>query len=93
MFFLWNAVLSGFISLVFFPVLVSVEIIAFFDWMPLYQAVAPFMLGFINRAIVLGTLTAEKRRLNYAPSAVGKLSPQPAMKPNQNDIDDDKAKE
>ena len=83
MFFVWNAVLAGFIGLVFFPTLVAVDIIRFINWKPIYQAVAPFLFGFINRAVVLGTLRVEKNKLGYAPSEVGDFLSQPVMKPTE----------
>ncbi|MPM36808.1 hypothetical protein SDC9_83411 [bioreactor metagenome] len=85
MFLVWNSVFAGFIGLVFLPALVTFEIMSFRNWLPIYQSIAPFVFGLLNRAIVLGTLKAEKNRLHYAPSAIGSLSPQPAMKPTEND--------
>lgn len=76
-----NSTLAAFIGLIFFPALVSFEIITFRNWLPVYQAVAPFVLGLLNRAIVLGTLNAERMRLNYEPSSIGSLLPAPAIKP------------
>lgn len=80
-FLLWDAAFAAFIGLVFFPTLVATEIIFYGNWLPIYQAAAPFLFGILNRAIVLGTLQAEKRRLGYAPSALGVMLPRPAMKP------------
>jgi hypothetical protein len=49
MFLVWNAVLSGFIGLIFFPSLIAFEIIMFKNWLPIYQSVAPFLFATINR--------------------------------------------
>lgn len=93
-FVLWDAVLGGAIGLAFFPALAALDIIRFNNWLPIYQIPAPFLFGLINRAIVLGTLAAEKRRINPAPSIIGNLAPQPAMKPLGNkDNNKDKDKE
>lgn len=80
-FFIWNTVLAGFIGIIFFPILVAADIVFYRNWQPIYQAAAPFLFGLLNRAIVLGTLKAEKKRLSYSPSEIGVFLPQPAMKP------------
>lgn len=78
----WTMVVTGIITFVFFPLLVALDFLKYYNWNHIYSFILIILMAAMSRALLLGVLQLEQRY--HRSETIGSstsLTCQPAMKP------------
>lgn len=87
-FLVWSAITEGIISFIIHPLLSALAIYREWNWHNYYNFIIMIFIAILSRAVILGVLhTVQKYQSVYSSTPYTKLNPQPALKPLDEESD------